>query len=74
MYVLVQVLDGTSIRVDNLLHILRTHFTLHPCTRTGHQSLCLELIRVQEVPTQGFGIVGFVGYIGEDEDAGFGAE
>jgi hypothetical protein len=52
MHMLVQVVYCTRIRIDNLFHVLRTHFVLHPCAGTRDQALSLKLIRIQQVPTE----------------------
>lgn len=46
MDMLVQVLDSSCVRVDDLLHILRTHFVLHPRACACHQALGLELVGI----------------------------
>jgi hypothetical protein len=46
MDMLVQIIDRPSVRVDDVLHILRTHSALHPSARTRNQSLSFELVCV----------------------------
>jgi hypothetical protein len=52
VHMLIQVVYCARIRIDDLFHVLRTHFVLHPCAGTRYQSLRLKLIRIQQVPTE----------------------
>lgn len=66
----VQIVPCTLIRVDNRVHILRTHLIPHPGTRARDQTLRLELIRVEQIPAQGLCVIGLISNIAQDEDAG----
>jgi hypothetical protein len=57
----IQVINGTGIGVNDLLHILWTRLCLHPGRSDGYQALGVELVRICEVPDQRLGIVGLVG-------------
>lgn len=70
MHVAVQILHHLFIGIDNFAHVLWTHLGLHPCRVAGNESLCLELVGIQEIPDEGFRIVGLVGDIRDNKDPG----
>ena len=70
MNMFVQVLNSSSIGIDNLLHISRTHFIFHPGACASHQPFSLKLIGVQQVSAQRFGVVWLIGNVRQNEDAG----
>lgn len=51
MYMLVEIIDGTGVCVDDIKHVLWTSSGLHPIRSAGDQAFSVELVRVWEVST-----------------------
>lgn len=66
----VQIIHGTCVGIDDLFHILWAHLVLHPRAGACYQAFSLKLIRVEKISTQRFGIIGLIGDVRQDDDAG----
>jgi hypothetical protein len=67
----VEVVDHLAVSVQDPVDGIRPDRVSHPCRITSDQSPRVELVGVDEVAAQRFGIVGFVADVGKDEYAGF---
>lgn len=74
MDVLVQIVLDIGICVNDLVHVLRAHLGLHPCRRACHKAFCLELVRVQQIADERFGIIWLVRDVRDDEHSRLGSK
>jgi hypothetical protein len=74
MDMFVQIVYCASIRINDLLHILRPNPVLHPCTSTRYEPLRVELIGIKQISTEGLCIIRFIADVRQYEYSGLPAQ
>jgi hypothetical protein len=67
----IEILHNLPVCVYNLHHVLRTYAPFHMCRGTRDNTFCIEFIAVDKVSDERLRVVGLVGDVRGDEDAGF---